>query len=196
MTVTEPNGGTRFGRTVIEAVVGELIDQSVQAILYPANSRGVMGAGSTNSIRLAGGQEVEREAMAKAPIELGKAIVTSAGRLQERGIESVIHAVIVPGLGDAPKSTTVVRAIDSALELATEHRLSSLAIPLIGVGADSPDEERAAAAQSLVETVVKYVRRPGSRIERLVFVCRFDDDRASVNEAIAQSRQRSWTTPA
>ncbi len=196
MSETELSRGIRFGSTLIDAVVGELIDQPVQAIVYPANSRGVMGAGSASSIRFAGGQNIEREAMERAPIELGKAIITSSGKLQKRGIESVIHAAIVPGLGDVPRMTTVIRAVDAALKLATQRRLHSVAMPMIGVSSEAPEEERASVAQSLVDTVVKYVRRPGSRIERLVFVCRFEDDRLLLNDAIARSRQRSWTSPA
>lgn len=196
MAEKEASSGIRFGRTLIDTVVGELIDQTVQAIIYPANSRGVMGAGSASSIRFAGGPEVERAAMELAPIDLGNAIVTTSGRLQERGIEAVIHAVIVPNLGDVPRTNVVLRALESALTAATKARLRTLAMPLLGVSAEAPEEERVEAGQSLVEGVVKYVRRPATRIDRVVIVTRFEDDRASLLDAIALARQRLWTTPA
>lgn len=188
----EPNGGVRFGHTVIDAVVGELIDQPVQAIVYAANTRGVMGAGPITSIRSAGGAEIERAAMEVAPIEPGTAIVTASGQLSDRGIESIIHASIAPGLGDPSRLPIVLRALNAALEQATAHRLVSIAIPLIGLSAEAAVEERLAVAQSLVETAVSYVRRPGSRIESLIFVSRFEDDRLGFMNAIVRARERSW----
>lgn len=196
MAEREATSGIRFGRTLIDAVVGELVDQPVQAIVYPANSRGVMGAGSASSIRFAGGPDVERAAMELAPIDLGKAVVTTSGRLQEREIEAVIHAVIVPNLGDAPRISIVLRALDSALNAATKARLHTLAMPLLGVSAEAPEEERAEVGQSLVDVIVKYVRRPATRIDRVIIVTRFEDDRAFLFDAIGRARQRLWTSPA
>ncbi|MCC6792772.1 MAG: macro domain-containing protein [Thermomicrobiales bacterium] len=196
MAETETTGGIRFGRTLIDAVVGELVDQPVEAIIYPANSRGVMGAGSANSIRFAGGVEIERAAMELAPIDLGEAVVTTSGRLRDRAIEAVIHAVIVPKLGDVPRWTVVLRALDSALAAATEQRLHTIAMPLLGISAEAPKEERIESGHGLIDVVVRYIRRPATRIDRLIVVTRFEDDRASLLDAIARARQRIWTSPA
>jgi O-acetyl-ADP-ribose deacetylase (regulator of RNase III) len=196
MAESEVNAGVRFGGTVIETVVGELIDQPVQALIYPANCRGVMGAGSASSVRLAGGQDVEREIMGLAPLDLGQAAITTAGRLIERHIEAVIHAVIVPSLGDTPRQSVVERALDSALTTATHERMRTLAMPLLGMSAEAPDDERTVFVQSLVDVIVSYVRRPGTRIDRVVIVTRFEDDRSSVFDAINRARQRLWIAPA
>lgn len=190
------SGGVRFGRTVIDAVVGELVEQPVQAIVYPTNTRGVVGAGVASSVRFAGGPEIEREAMELAPIDLGDAVATTAGRLQERGINAVLHAAVVPGMGDQPRMAVVIRALESALALATESRLRTLALPLIGISAEAAIDDRKEGVQALVDAVVKYVRRPNTRIDRIVFVSRFDDDLVLLLEAIGRARQRSWTSPA
>ena len=108
----------------------------------------------------------------------------------------MIHAVIAPGLGDVPKLPIVVRAVESALQMATDQRIHTLSMPLIGISSEASSEERTRVAESLVETVVKYVRRPGARIERVVFACRFGDDQLLLQNAINSARQRSWTTPA
>jgi O-acetyl-ADP-ribose deacetylase (regulator of RNase III) len=196
MSTSDSPNGIRFGRTIIEAVVGELIDQPVQAIIYPANSRGVMGAGSASSVRLAGGQDVERELMELAPLDLGVAAISTAGRLQEREIEAVIHAVIVPNLGDTPRQSVVLRALESALSAATKARMHTLAMPLLGVRSEAPAEERAEHVQSLVDVLVGYIRRPATRIDRVVIVSRFEDDRVALLEAIARARQRLWISHA
>ena len=190
----EASGGIRFGRTIIEAVVGELVDQSVQAIIYPANSRGVMGTGSASSVRFAAGQDVEREIMELAPLDLGEAAISTAGLLRERDIEAVIHAVIVPKLGDTPRLPVVLRALESALTMATNERLRTLAMPLLGVRAEAPAEERAEIAQAIVDAIVGYIRRPNTRIDRVVIVLRFEDDLAALNDAIARARRRQWTS--
>lgn len=192
----EASRGIRFGRTMFDAVVGELADQPVQAIIYPANTRGVIGAGPASSLRFAAGPEIEREAMELAPIDLGEAVATTSGKLQERGIEAILHAVIVPGLGDSPRLAVVLRALDAAFALATESRLRTIALPLLGVNAEAPADERAEHVQELVDAVVRYVRQPTSRIDRVVFVSRFEDDLQLLNDAIARARQRSWTSPA
>jgi O-acetyl-ADP-ribose deacetylase (regulator of RNase III) len=196
MSDSEAHTGIRFGGTVIDAVVGELIDQPVQAIIYPANSRGVMGAGPASSIRLAGGPEVEREIMELAPLELGDAAISTAGRLIVRKIEAVIHAVIVPNLGDTPRLSVVVRALDSALSMATRERMRTLALPVLGMSAEAPPDERVEFMQSIVDTIVTYIRRPATRIDHVVIVSRFEDDRSALVDAIGRARQRLWIAPA
>ena len=195
MSEVEASRGVRFGRTTIEAVVGELAEQPVQAIVYPANTRGVIGAGPGNALRSAG-PEIERETMELAPLDLGDAVATTAGRLQERGIDAILHAVIVPGLGDAPRMTTVRRALEAALALVTESRFRSVAIPLLGINAEAQLAERSEYVANLVDVVVTYVRRPGTRIDHIIFVSRFEDDLGILNAAISESRRRSWTSPA
>jgi O-acetyl-ADP-ribose deacetylase (regulator of RNase III) len=184
--------GIRFGRAVLDAVVGELIDQAVQALVYPASSRGVMGAGPASSVRTAAGESVERAAMEQAPIELGTAIATDAGRLHDRGIEAILHAAIVTQLGEPSASSTVRRAVEAALRLADERRLRRVAVPLLGVSAEAEEADRAAAAQNVVEAVVTHLRLPSSRLEQVIFVSRFADDRDHLLAAIASARKRMW----
>jgi O-acetyl-ADP-ribose deacetylase (regulator of RNase III) len=57
--MTDSTTGTalRFGRTTLAAVLGDLLDQPVDAVVIAANQRGVMGAGVAGAIRLAGGRQ-------------------------------------------------------------------------------------------------------------------------------------------
>jgi O-acetyl-ADP-ribose deacetylase len=195
MTEAESTRQVRFGRTVVRAATGDLVDQPVQAIVYAANSRGVMGAGPAGSVRSAGGAEIEREAMAAAPLELGTAIVTGSGRLAERGIEAVVHAVVAPVLGETAELPEVRRALAAALRLAETRRFRGLGIPLLGVRAEAAPDERAETVEAIVEELVAHLRRGGSRLETVVIVSRFDDDLATILGSLARARQRSWTTP-
>ena len=186
----------RFGRTVLDVVLGELVDQPVDGIVYPANSRGVMGAGPAGSLRSAAGPEVEREAMARAPIDLGGAIATSSGKLAERGIGVILHAVVNSSIGEHAEAQAVFRGLDAALKIAADQKLRSIALPLLGVSAEDPAAGRRSLAEGVVDVVVKRLRQRGVRLERIIFVVRFEDDRAMLTSVIQRARDRVWTTSA
>ena len=73
----------------IELWNGDICDLEVDAIVNPANSMGIMGGGAAGAIRRKGGDKIQQEAMACAPIAVGAAVVTTAGKLHAK---SVIHA--------------------------------------------------------------------------------------------------------
>lgn len=193
MSSKSPSQGVRFGRTLLIAGVGEVIDQPVQAVVYAANQRGVMGAGPAGSIRSTGGPEVEREAMVRAPLELGTAVMTGSGHLAERGISAVLHAVVIPTLGESARLGTIERAVTATLRAADRGKIRSIAMPLLGSSANALDHERQAAAEQVVDATVAYLRREPSRLERIVVVSRFEDDVTMVNSVIQRARERSWS---
>jgi O-acetyl-ADP-ribose deacetylase (regulator of RNase III) len=189
---TERNG-RYFGRTSLEAVFGEVIDQPVESIVYLANTRGMMEAGSANSIRMVGGKDVEREAMALAPHRLGSVYLTGSGRLRElRKIELVFHVVLSNMLGEAPRRELVPRAIDDLLTAAEQRRIRTIAIPVIGAGTDANEEERQVAVDVMIEAIVSWLRRRSARLERIVLVARFPDDLPLLESAIETARRKIW----
>lgn len=95
------------------------------------------------------------------PMPLGTARATGAGRLPFRAI---IHVAGIDLLWRASERS-VSDSVHSAVGVATELGLSSLAFPVIGAGSGSMDEERALAlivealaalAEGPVVTVVRY----------------------------------------
>ena len=62
----------------IVAQLGDITKVKADAIVNAANSRGEMGGGVSGALRQAGGPEIEKEAMGKAPIPVGEAIFTTA----------------------------------------------------------------------------------------------------------------------
>jgi O-acetyl-ADP-ribose deacetylase (regulator of RNase III) len=179
----------------IVTTIGETVDQPVQAVIYPANSRGVMGTGAISAVRSSAGLDVEREAMAFAPIEPGTAIVTTSGRLAERGIEAIIHAVVTEQLGRRIDRSTMRRALAAALRLAEDRRYHTLAMPLIGITADESRETRTQIIESIVDEIVAHARRSSTRLEQLTVTARFEDDLPIVASVLAQARERRWTEP-
>jgi O-acetyl-ADP-ribose deacetylase (regulator of RNase III) len=193
MPETQDAHEARFGRMRIITTIGETVDQPVQAVIYPANSRGVMGTGAISAVRSSAGLDVEREAMSYAPIEPGTAIVTASGRLAERGIEAIIHAVVAEQLGQRIERSTMRRAIASALRLADEHRYRTVAMPLIGISADDSVDARAQMIEAQLDEAVAHTRRSTTRIEQLIIAARFEDDLPIVSDVLARTRERRWT---
>ena len=89
-----PGVRARYRGCEVEAVMGDLTEMDAEAIVNPANSRGVMGGGVALAIRRKGGRELEDKAKAKAPIPVGSAVLTTGGRLTAR---PVIPAPTAPG---------------------------------------------------------------------------------------------------
>jgi len=114
----------------LEVVEGDIATLHVDAVANAANNELWMGAGVAGALKRAGGDEIEREAMAKGPIELGTAVETSAGRLPARW---VIHGAVMGQ--DLRTSAELVRATTrSCLAKADELRAESLALPAFGTG--------------------------------------------------------------
>jgi len=75
--------------TRIIVTKGDITSFGCDAIVNPANSTGSMGGGAALAIKKAGGASIEKEAMKKAPIAVGKAVSTNPGTLNAGFI---IHA--------------------------------------------------------------------------------------------------------
>lgn len=115
----------------IHVIQGSILDAQADAIVNAANSRGIMGGGVAGVIKRAAGSEVEAEARAKAPVPVGEAVLTSAGRT---GLKGIIHAPTMPEPAMRITSRHVGQATRAALSLADEQGFTSVAIPGMGTG--------------------------------------------------------------
>ena len=114
----------------LEVRDGDITAVEADAIANAANDRLWMGAGVAGAIKRAGGEEIEREAMAIGGIELGTAVATTAGRLRARW---VIHGAVM-GQDLRTDADLVRRTTRSCLEIADELGCRSLALPAFGTG--------------------------------------------------------------
>jgi O-acetyl-ADP-ribose deacetylase (regulator of RNase III) len=114
----------------IELWNGDICDLEVDAIVNAANQSLWMSTGVSGEIKRAGGDAIEFAAVRQAPVPLGEAIVTPAGRLAAKVI---IHAVSLDR--DRRTSAEVIDlAVRNAMARARELRLSSIAFPAMGTG--------------------------------------------------------------
>ena len=68
----------------IELIQGDITEVPADGIVNAANNHFWMGAGVAGAIRRKGGEQIEREAVARGPVEIGQAVETSAGALPHK----------------------------------------------------------------------------------------------------------------
>ncbi len=151
----------------VEIIKGNLLEVAVDAIVNPANSLGVMGGGVAGVIRRAGGVEIEQEAISRAPIPVGNALVTTAGKLPFRGI---IHAPTMEAPAMPASAGDVRKATLAALESADGGGFSSIAFPGMGTGVGGLSSQQAAVAMK--EAIASFHPRS---LEKVVLVALHDD---------------------
>jgi O-acetyl-ADP-ribose deacetylase (regulator of RNase III) len=89
-----------------------------------------MRGGVAAALRKHGGKEIEEEALESAPLELGQAIATSAGKLDAK---FVVHAAAME-LGKGANAESIRVSFKNSLELADSLECESMAVPAIGCG--------------------------------------------------------------
>ncbi len=117
--------------------------QAADAICNPANSLMYMGGGAAGALKRAGGEEIEREALKQAPVPVGRAIATTAGKLRAQW---VIHAPTMERPAVRTTGEKIYLATKAALECAESIGAKSLAIPGMGTGVGGVSFSNAARA--------------------------------------------------
>jgi len=154
-------------RTRLELMQGDITELDTDAIVNAANERLAHGGGVAGAISRKGGPAIQRESdewvRRHGRVPTGSAAITSGGDLKAR---HVIHAV-GPVYDGTPRSADLLAsAVRSALRLADEHGLRSVALPAISTGIFGyPMEE---AARVMLRAAISYLEE-GTGLERVVF---------------------------
>ena len=162
----------------LEVVEGNIAELEVDAIANAANNHLWMGAGVAGAIKGAGGDEIEREAVAKGPIEIGDAVATSAGRLPAR---HVIHGAVM-GQDLRTDADAIARTTRRVLEVADELGARSLALPAFGTGVGGFSLSDCAA---IMVGEARDYRSAG--LERVVFAVYGDEAEQAFRAAVEQA---------
>lgn len=151
----------------IEIVKGDITRVDVEAIVNAANNELWMGSGVAGAIKSAGGEVIEREAIAKGPIMPGEAVFTTAGKLPYK---AVIHAAV---MGQDLRTTDklIRQATIAALNVAEKLKLSSLALPAFGTGVGGFPMK---ACAYIMTRAVNGYQPLAEHLERVQF-CLFDE---------------------
>jgi O-acetyl-ADP-ribose deacetylase len=160
----------------VEVVEGDIATLEVDAVANAANNALWMGAGVAGALKRAGGEEIEREAMAQGPIAVGDAIATGAGKLPARW---VIHGAVM-GQDLRTSAELVEETTRSVLGVAEALGARSLALPAFGTGVGGyPLED---CARVMVAAVRAHEARS---LERVVFAVFGEDARRAFEAALA-----------
>ncbi len=134
-------------RGVLVVVEGDITEARVEAIVNAANSQLVMGGGVAGAIKRKGGREIEEEAVKKAPVPVGGAVSTGAGRLKAR---YVIHAPTMEYPAMRIPLENAVKATRAALQEALRLGVKSIALPAMGAGVGGLGVEEVSRAMASI----------------------------------------------
>jgi O-acetyl-ADP-ribose deacetylase (regulator of RNase III) len=176
---------TSFERTYkgvrIIVVTGDITKQEVDAIVNPANSLLVMGGGVAGAIKRVGGNEIEEEAVKHAPVSVGEAVATGAGRLKAK---YVIHAPTMERPAMRTDEKNVRLSMKGALKCAEELGIRSLAFPGMGTGVGGLSIKK--AARVMANEVKKRIDEHIT-LKQIVFVGFRDDLTRAFEKAVDET---------
>ncbi|MBN9163934.1 MAG: hypothetical protein BGO98_15915 [Myxococcales bacterium 68-20] len=146
-----------FGQLEVTFATGDIARASADAIVSSANFELRMRSGVGEALRLRGGDEIERDAMAGGEQPLGTCIRTDPGALETK---HVFHAVSAWN-----EVSCVGRAFARALILAEERGCTSIAAPALGTGAARVGVEM--CANAMMTTLRWHAMLGGTRIRKV-----------------------------
>jgi O-acetyl-ADP-ribose deacetylase (regulator of RNase III) len=153
----------QYKETEIQVKVGDITNVKADAIVNPANSYGLMGGGVALSIKEKGGAGIEKEATSKAPIPVGGAIATTAGKLKAK---YVIHAPTMVEPAQPSNIRAIKKATLAALKRGSELGISSIAFPGMGTGVGGVPKDK--AARAMIEAIKDFLQE--TRIEKILLI--------------------------
>lgn len=163
----------------VNVIVGDIVQQQVDAIVNAANTSLLGGGGVDGAIHRAAGPELLAECRKLGGCETGSAKVTAAYKLSAK---YVIHTVGPVWRGGAEgESELLASCYRQSLELAESLQLTSIAFPNISTGVYGYPMEAAAAvvADVLSETL------PLDHVKTVNLVCFDNPSAACLKSAIA-----------
>ncbi|MFQ3476644.1 Appr-1-p processing protein [Halonotius sp. F2-221B] len=136
----------------VTVIQGDIAVQSADVLVNAAGTSLKMGSGVAGALRRGAGGDINAEAMANGPVDLGDVAVTDAYGLDA---EYVIHAAAMPHYGDGQATAeSIQEATRNTLAKADELGCESIVIPILGTGVAGFDFKR--GAELICSVIAEY----------------------------------------
>src|ERR1700732_1355817 len=162
-----PLRSAQVGPARLDVLVADITSLDVDAIVNAANRALLGGGGVDGAVHRAAGPDLKRECETLRRCETRSAKITRGYRLKA---SHVIHAVgPVWSGGHKGEDELLASCYSTALELAAQHKLRSIAFPAISTGIYRFPPDR--AARVAVGTVAATIGKKLAPLECVVFCC-------------------------
>ena len=141
----------------MKAIIGDICYPKSEAVVIPANTKGIMSQGVPGRISKAGLGSISKELkkiIMNKEIEVGQCLVSGPGRLKRRGVKKIYHAVIKRLQSDFTTIYMVRDALKASLQMVVADKMKS--VSLCGIGIDLGDLDKKTVARLTFEICRKY----------------------------------------
>ena len=162
---------TTSGRR-LRLIDDNIVTLDVEAIVNPANKSLVLGGGVAGAINTFGGPTIQGECNAIGPVDAGGAAITGGGDLKA---QYVIHAV-GPVYGEGNEDEKLKNAVQTSLQIASEKRIESIALPAISTGIFRFPLQK--CSEIMLDVTMSFLKK--HEFPRLIILCLYGQEAYSV----------------
>ncbi len=169
----------------LKLIRGDITTIKVDAIVNAANSSLLGGSGVDGAIHRKGGRQILEACRAivakQGKCNVGEAVITTAGNLPSR---FVIHTVgPVWNRGGIEKEQLLAKCYTSAIKVAVENNINTIAFPNISTGIYRFPKKL--AAKITIQTVRSF--KDLNKLQEVIFVC-FDEENYNIYQELFEEQ--------
>lgn len=172
----EHNKEYHINNSTIRIIFGNILDSQAEVIVNSSGSKMTMSGGITKAIREAGGEVIREDALTKLPVNVGDAVVTTAGRLRQKYVfhcitidKSIDHSNTPEGISEDDIHQYIIgHSIDKCFQLLQAMELTSIAFPAIGAGEAGIPFNKVSRVMS--EAIAKNLRKTNKAMDVEIYL--------------------------
>jgi len=162
----EVEEGIQINQSFVRLTKDDVTDLDVDAFVFYAQSDLALGTGFGGAISVRGGPSIQKELDELAPVALGEAVVSAAGKLKAKHIIHAVGPKFQEENTEAKLRTTVLNSLKRAQEVGVER----LAFPAMGAGYYGVPSDL--CARVMLEVIKGFLE--GETTVKEVIICVFD----------------------